>query len=412
PQKKFSHDQATEFIASLNLPSKFENRSYQTSEFIECVRNRRLILLSPTGSGKSLLIYLLVRYFNQKTLIIEDRTSLIYQMFGDFKDYGFDSEKNCHTILSGREKESDKPIYISTWQSIYKLPKEWFSKFGVVIGDECHIFKADSLCSIMEKLVNCPNRIGVSGTLDGNLANEFVLQGLFGPIRKGPTTRKLINYGVLADILIRNVVLKYHIEDIQKVRKMNYQEEISFLVSHPYRNKFIRNLALSLKGNTLLLFQFVEKHGRILFDMIKQKASGTRKIFFIYSGVDGADRDSIRSIVEKEKDAIIIASLGTSSKGINIKNLHNIIYAHPFKGQIVTRQSIGRGLRRTDGKTKLNLFDIVDNLSYSNKNNSVRHNYVLRHFLKRVKIYNKEEFDYKNINVDAGVFYAVNNSVF
>jgi len=124
-----------------------------------------------------------------------------------------------------------------------------------------------------------------------------------------------------------------------------------------------------------------------------------RKVFFIWSGVDGRDRDEIRAVVEKEKDAVIIASLGTSSKGINIKNLSNIVYVHPFKGQILTRQSIGRGLRIGSEKEKLTLYDIVDDLSYSTKKGVVKQNYALKHFIERVGIYDKEEFFYKSYQI-------------
>lgn len=263
----------------------------------------------------------------------------------------------------------------------------------------CHGFKAQSLVGIMTKATRAFVRVGVSGTLDGSLTNETVLKGLFGPVSYGPTTKNLMDSGFLSSIKIKNMILSYPKEDREKVRKMEYQEEIDFLLSHPKRNSFIKNLTLSLKGNTLLLFQRVEKHGKILYDVIRQEAGG-RKVFFIHGGVGGEERDLIRPIVEKENDAIIVASLGTTSTGINIINLHNIIYVHPFKGVILTRQSIGRGLRIGSEKDTLTLFDLADDLACVSKKGIVKQNYALKHFVGRVGIYLSEGFSYKNYKLD------------
>ena len=152
------------------------------------------------------------------------------------------------------------------------------------------------------------------------------------------------------------------------------------------RNRFIRNLAISMKTNTLVLYQMVEKHGQVLYDMIKEKA-GDRKVFFIHGGVDTEDREEVRHIMEKENDAIVVASYGTFSTGINIRNLHNIIFASPSKSRVRNLQSIGRSLRQSSGKEQATLYDVADDLRYK------KHmNFTLRHFVERVKIYNEEKF--------------------
>jgi superfamily II DNA or RNA helicase len=366
-----------------------EPRDYQLAAFAHAVRKRRALLLSPTASGKSLIIYMLCKYYNVKTLLVVPTTSLVYQMYSDFEEYGFDSKSNCHMIFSGQEKDVDKQIYISTWQSIYKLPKKWFDQFECVIGDEAHLFKANSLTTIMKNLGNCKYRFGFTGTLDGSQTHKLVLEGLFGTVKKVTTTSELIEQKHLSEFRIKAIVLGYDDETRQLIKKATYQDEMDFLVNHPPRNKFICNLAVSLKGNTLVLYQYVDKHGKAIYDEIKNKAVD-RQVHFVSGTISGSDRDDIRRAVELEIDSIIVASYGTFSTGVNIKNLHNIIFASPSKSRVRNLQSIGRGLRLGDRKERACLYDIADDLSWKQ-----RTNHTLNHFVERIKIYNEEKFEYK-----------------
>ena len=390
---EFSLKEANEFIDSLNIPDKFQKRDYQIDAFTYSVRNHRALLLSPTASGKSFIIYLLTRYYNARTLIIVPTTSLVSQLSSDFTDYGFQSDGNVHRIFSGMDKQSDKQITISTWQSIYKLPKEYFRSFDVIIGDEAHLFKAKSLTSIMTKLTDCKYRFGFTGTLDGSQTHKLVLEGLFGPLKKVISTSELIEQNHLSKFMIKCIVLKYPDAERQAISKMDYQSEMDWLVRNDARNRFIKNLTLSLKGNTLLLFQYVEKHGKVLFDMLKSD-----NVYFVHGGVDGEDRETIRKIVEQSSSSIIVASYGTFSTGVNIRNLHNIIFASPSKSKIRNLQSIGRGLRKSDTKEIATLYDISDDLIWKSKKN-----FTIQHFAERVKIYNEEKFDYKIYKVNLKV---------
>jgi len=387
---EFSLQEAKEFISTLSIP--MEPRDYQIEALAHAVRKSRAMLLSPTASGKSLIIYTIMRYYNMRTLIIVPTVSLVSQMASDFEQYGY--KGSIYKITSGVEKPVEEDLVISTWQSIYKMPKAWFQQFKVVIGDEAHLFKAKSLSSIMEKLTACKYRFGFTGTLDGTETNRLVLEGLFGPVKRVASTADLMEQKHLADLQIKVLLLKYP-DDTRKQNKGNdYPAEMDFIVRNAARNKFIKNLSLSLTGNVLLLFQYVEKHGKELYAMINDAAK-ERKVFFIHGGVDGDEREDIRKLVESEKDAIIIASSGTFSTGVNIKNLHNIIFASPSKSKIKTLQSIGRGLRKSETKEKVTLFDIADDLSWKSKNN-----YTLEHFKERMKIYAEEGFDYKIYNID------------
>ena len=384
---EFSVAEANEFIKTLNLPEKYQPRDYQLDAFVYAVRNRRALMLSPTASGKSFIIYLLTRYYNARTLIIVPTTSLVSQLASDFGDYGFDADNGVHRIFSGQDKQSNRQITISTWQSIYKLDKSYFEQFDLVVGDEAHLFKAKSLTSILTKLNNCQYRFGFTGTLDGTQTHKLVLEGLFGAVRKVTTTAELIEQKHLSNFLIKAIILKYPDEIRQQLRNADYQAEMDFLVRNDARNKFIKNLALSLEGNTLLLFQFVEKHGKVLYDMLKD---ADRPVFFVHGGVEGEEREEIRKIVETEPKSIIVASYGTFSTGVNIRNLHNVIFASPSKSKIRNLQSIGRGLRKSDSKDSAVLYDIADDLTWK-----TRKNFTIQHFVERMKIYNEEKFEYK-----------------
>lgn len=391
--EELSLSEADQFIKKLNLP--IQPRDYQIQAFVHAIRSRRALLLSPTASGKSLIIYLIMRYINAKrTLIIVPTISLVSQLASDFADYGFVSDQFVHRIYAGQDKQTDKPITISTWQSLYRMPKSYFEQFDVVIGDEAHLFKAKSLADIMTGLTNAKYRIGTTGTLDGTKTHKLVLEGLFGPVRKVTTTKELMDAKVVADFTIKCLLIKHQDSICQAAKNFSYQQEIEYLVLNEKRNQFITNLSLSLEGNTLILYQYVDKHGRILHEMINKKADG-RKVFFVSGEVDGDAREDIRRIVEKETDAIIVASFGTFSTGINIKNLHNIIFASPSKSRVRNLQSIGRGLRKSETKDSAVLFDIADDMRYKKHDN-----FTLKHFAERIKIYSEEKFRFKIYKIE------------
>ena len=398
---KVDKETVTKFSNSLG--QKFEARDYQIDAIYHSLKRNRALLVSPTASGKSFIIYSLIRYYshlikdddNNRTLLIVPTTSLVEQMYADFESYGWNVKKYCHRLYSGYSNQTDKKVLISTWQSLYKLPKEYFKQFGCVFGDEAHLFKSKSLTEIMTKLLDCKYRIGLTGTLDGAHTHKLVLEGLFGAINKVTTTKKLMDKKQLSNLAVRCLILKHNEANCKIVANGKYQDEIDYLVSSKARNNFIRNLALKIKGNTLVLFQLVEKHGKDLFKSIEDKAEKDRKVFYIYGGVETEEREKARAIVENESDAIIVASYGTFSTGINIRNLHNIIFASPSKSRIRNLQSIGRGLRLGDNKVNATLYDIADDLIYKSKEN-----YTLKHFQERINIYNEEEFDYEIHNIN------------
>lgn len=396
-----------DFIRNTKPSSKGEEitpRDYQIKGFTDSITNKRQLILSPTSSGKSLTIYLISKYLSDmglKGLIIVPSISLVHQLYSDFEDYShfncWDCNKNIHKIYQGQDKNVSKKLTISTWQSLHLIKENsFFSQYDFVITDEVHTAKATSLTNILEKCVNASYRIGLTGTLDNLKVNEKTLIGLFGPINKLITTKELIDRKQVSAFNIKCLLLKYDKETAKAIRKFKYQEEIKYLVSNTKRNNFIKNLSLSLDKNTIILFNFVETHGKVIYEMLlNSKHRNDRNIYFIHGGVAGEERERIRNIMENENNAIIVASSGTMSTGVSIKNLHNIIFAISGKSRIRNLQSIGRVLRLHDQKEIATLYDIADDLSVGK-----HHNFVLSHFLERVKTYNQEQFDYKIINVD------------
>ena len=385
-----SYEGVSDYMSKI---SKHKPRDYQIDAVYDALKYNRKLLVSPTASGKSLMIYSVVRYYiesSKRILLIVPTTSLVEQMYKDFEDYGWNAEEYCHKIYSGKEKITDLPVVITTWQSIYKLDRKFFKDFEVVIGDEAHQFKSKSLISIMTKLDDAKYRFGFTGTLDGSQTHKWVLEGLFGPSYKVTQTKDLIDKGHLSKLQIRVLLLKHNEHQFN-----DYEEEIQYLINHQKRNNFIKNLVNDLKGNTLVLFNRVESHGTPLYELINSSVDKNRKVFYVHGGISTEEREKVREITEKESNAIIVASYGTFSTGINIKNLHNVVFSSPSKSRIRNLQSIGRVLRKGDSKTKAILYDIADDITYKSKKN-----YTLNHLIERIKIYNEEKFNYEIIQVN------------
>lgn len=383
---------------------KFTPRDYQNDYIVNAIRNNRSLSLSPTSSGKSLIIYLLQQHYYQafghRTLIIVPTISLVHQMAGDFIDYGCDPSF-IYKIQGGVDKETSANIVISTWQSLIKQPKDWFSQFRVVLGDEAHLFQAKSLTTIMEKLTDCDYRHGFTGTLksEDTKTHQLVLEGCFGQVKRFVKTKDLIEEGTVASFQVKALVMVYPEEQKKAFRKaMNsiqikqkkYPAEREFIINNDKRNLFIRNLVWSLKDqNNLILFDLVEKHGKVLEPLLRRD---DRQLHFVYGGVKGDEREEIRHLVENDpiKQHDILASYGVFSTGVNIKRLDNVIFASGSKSEIKVLQSIGRTLRKGSDSDNATLYDIADDLSVGTFTN-----YTLNHFRRRIEIYSEEQFPFK-----------------
>ena len=377
-------------VGKIELPEGYEERDYQIETIKHCVKNMRALILSPTASGKSLTIYSTIDYIQQnllqtKALIIVPTVSLVSQMSKDIDEYS-KGKYTVKKIKAGEDKDCrHADIVVSTWQSLLKEEPEFFSQFGIVVGDEAHRCTAKCLRHILESMKGTKYRFGFTGSLDETKTNKMMLEGLFGPVMEASTTKKLIDDGTLSPFQIKSVVLKYKDEECKK--KRHYLTEIDFLIKHQRRNCFIRNLANKVEGTTLVLFDRVEEHGRFLYNLIKEKAD--KPVFFLHGGVSADQREAVREQAESS-DIIIVASYGVYSTGVNIPRLMNVVFASPSKSRIKNMQSIGRVLRKHKDKKMAVLYDIADDLSHR-----TRKNYSLKHWGERIKLYASEGFDYK-----------------
>ena len=401
PSKILSYEDVERFMDGLNLHAGGEPivaRDYQVESVKTAINRRRLLVRSPTASGKSLIIYGLLRHFleeyDQKILLIVPSTNLVEQMYTDFADYSsndpsFDHEVMCQRLYGAfPSKVVTKKVLISTWQSLQDLDTTWFQQFGMLLVDEAHGAQAKVVKRIAESATNCFFRIGLTGTLKKDPLFAATIVGLFGPVRNVITTRELMDRGDIAPLVIKAIELKYS-ERLPKWKKMEkYHKEIEWLFAHEKRNAAIIGLLQKVKGNTIVFFSRVS-HGQILYDMAQ--AQMDRPVFLIYGDTEVEARENIRSILETTNDAILIASYGTFSTGANVKNLHNGIFAAPSKSIIRVLQSIGRGLRNREGKDLFTLYDIGDDLV---------DNVTIKHFVERLSIYKDEQFDVQFTSFD------------
>lgn len=401
-------DEFQKFIQYLNIEidgKRITPRDYQAKAAYEALRYRRLCIESKTGSGKSLIIYIIVRFFEYlkiKTLLVVPRINLVEQMVGDFESYGWkDTKDYIAPIFGGERKVFGASVIISTWQSIYKND-ELFSEFGALIIDEAHNAKAKSLTRICENAINASYRLGFSGTYHEkkNDADRMSIEGNLGPIKSYTTYEKLIKDGHLSDMKIFGCVFDYPLKFRRKLwnhSQGDYAKEMDFLIQIPERNFKIMKMVDQCKNNVLVLFTKIEKHGRPLLALFQEKLTD-RQIIYIDGSVSGDQREKARKIAEKNNNVVILASYGTYSEGINIKNIHNIIFASSYKSKIKVLQSIGRGLRKLGTKV-LKLFDVVDNVSLTTPSKKKYVNHSMRHYKKRKKMYEKEGFKYQEVKV-------------
>jgi len=391
------------WVKELGHTSNYEAVSvyeHQLDAIYTSLNENRITLESPTSSGKSLIIYSIMRWHlehNRKVLLIVPTTQLCEQMYSDFEDYSSKSDwnvsDNCQKLYAGFPKEFTMNVLISTWQSLIRQPVEYYSQFDVALCDEVHLAKGESITAIMEAMPEAKYRIGLTGTLDDAKANRFQICGLFGRQFSVITTRELMDQGKVVDLDIRCLILKHPKEDCDLVKKAKYADELEFVVTLPKRNEFIANLAMATKGNTIILCTWVDKHIIPLTEAIRKKANG-RKVFVIHGKISPIEREKIRKALDSETGAIVIASFATCSTGINIPSIENIIFASSSKSKIRNLQSIGRGLRLKEGKTQCKLFDIADNMCVGK-----HENHTFKHFKVRLEQYQKEQFSYKIVEV-------------
>jgi superfamily II DNA or RNA helicase len=408
------------------IDDNFELFDHQKQAIEFALKANRGIIISATGSGKSLIMYTLAMYYllnnSKKILIIVPRTQLVKQLANAFMEYhkGDKEEfgKSFELIYSGTDKNPDSSIVFSTWQSLHQNPKEFFEDYDVVMFDEAHMAKAKCLTSIMEKCENTKFKFGFTGTLSNeneeSEIDELVLKGLFGKVETVSTNKELMDKNILTEALIYLIRLKYtdkqvcnkimngdkeikDIKDYKTKRKKLFDAENEYIINSDERNKYLLELALSRRGNTLVMFQFVEKQGKLIYNLLKNVSEKYGKdVYYVHGNVSVNERERIRQLVEERDNLIVVRSYGTTSTGLDFKNIHHIIFASAFKSRITMKQTIGRGLRKHKTKDKLYVYDLGDDFSLERKTK----NFLFSHFLERVKMYKDEKFKLKLVDVE------------
>jgi len=374
---------------------KHEPYDFQIKAIQLILYHKRCIILSPTASGKSYIAFYLFnilkyKYKDFKFLLIVPNTSLVEQMSTDFEEYAenwCDYSKYIKKIYSGQDKSLERPITISTWQSLQNMPKKFFYDFDCVICDEGHTAKAKELTNIMQNCINAKYKVAMSGTLQDSDIDKLQLNALFGKIYKVAKSKKLMKRGILSNLKIFGIILKYPKKIRELCKKMIWKDEVDFINSREEKIRFILNILKKKNNNSLVLFKSLN-FGKKMRKIFKKYLPNNR-IFYVDGSILALERERIRKYTEKHNNIIILATFSTFSTGINIKNLHNIFFSESIKSSIKVIQSIGRLLRLHKSKDFAKLYDITDDLSWKK-----RLNYTLKHFLHRINIYDKEDFNY------------------
>lgn len=390
---------------------RYYPRDYQNDAIMNSIQNKRGITIAGTGSGKSLMFYTLTRFLrlmNKKILIIVPTVNLVEQAYNDFIDYGFtdisrETDKLYAKYSNEFNKDNIRPILISTYQSLISKPNSFFKIFDCVIVDECHGVRSESksLQKILKLCSNAEYRYGFTGTMPLENADVFTLVGYIGPVIYDIGAKELIDKGILSQIKIANLILKYPLESVKECKGRGYDYELKYILNYKPRNKvldFIINNTPS-NQNTLILLSRIETHLKPVVDYLKV-AFPNKRIRVIHGGVDAVERENVRSILEKENGIILVASYKTVSTGMNVKNLHQIVFFSSYKSRSTVLQSVGRGLRKHKSKDKLIVYDVVDDLGYQSKRNVVYNNHIYLHWLERLKFYKQQGFAFVNKHIN------------
>lgn len=403
-----------DFINSLNPKIRTENheyipaetRDYQFDTIAIAMRQSRCVCELATSAGKSFILYVMARYYRQRrealesplrTLIVVPSIHLVTQLYDNFEEYAYGNEWKpvVHTqlIFEGATKDISKPIVISTWQGIQDQPKEWFHQFGDIIVDEVHTSKSEKLSYILNNCIYADQRLGVTGTLANTKVAGLQVVSHFGAYYKIITARDLINLGYATDIKVKMLELKHAVSDTVGLDG-DYNKEIEYLITHQSRNELIAKLALGLKGNVAVMFERIDAHMMVVYDIL----SAVKKNVFVINGeVKIEVRRQIQKAMEDGEDITLLASYGTMQQGVSIKKLHHLVLAHPSKSYIRVIQTLGRLMRQHSSKEVAWIWDLVDNASYN-----ASRNHALRHSHERYKFYLTERHPVEFMKVALG----------
>jgi len=411
-----------EYLSWINATSffdksgnKIEPRDYQINSVWLILKYKLSISEIATSAGKTLIMYMVLAFLRHKgllnkMLIIVPNISLIIQTYEDFQDYSNnDASLNIQMISGQTDKElkSDTHVVIGTFQSLVKQGNQFFESFDVVCVDEAHFTQAKSVKETLAKCRNVVYRFGLSGTLEkDDFAERLTLQAFLGPLINKVSAEFLFQNKYATPVQVKVIKLNYLDEDtrdkLQQIRKRRnsidgakiLDIERKLVIESDIRLKYICDLVNKTTKNTLVLFHNVKAdYGKKIQERIIE-ISKDKDVFYVDGETDIEKREYYKQSLEHGENKVLIASFGTFSTGISVKNIHNIVFAESFKSDKIIRQSIGRGMRLHSTKEKTNIIDIVDDFSYNGDKN-----FLIRHMEKRLEIYETQGFPYKIYDV-------------
>lgn len=376
----------------------FQIRDYQDKAVRAALKYHKGILLSCTSSGKSLMIYNIIRCLRKQEmkhiLLIVPNIMLVDQMYDDFESYGYDNlDADVERLGGGHEATFDKPVLISTWQSLQNKDSEFFEKYNAVFVDEVHGVKANVMSKLMKWCCNAYYKIGTTGTLPNDKCDLLQIREVVGDVIFELKSKELIDKGVLTKIKIANIIAKYPSDFVLKNKGRSYPEEVKMVEEYQDRNKVLEYILehTDKKHNVLVLMNHL-KHVQLIREWLNEKYPD-KKVSVITGAVSGEERSDIRKGIEEEDGTILLATFATCSTGINMPKLHDIILYSNSKSKIKVLQSIGRGLRKHVTKNQIILFDIIDDLSYKTRTGRVVENYLIKHWKERMAYYKDQQFE-------------------
>lgn len=416
--ESFTNEILDEFIKSINIPEDKTPRYYQIDAIQQSLYRKRGVLELGTGGGKSALIYIIIRYllekYNFKCLLVVPSIALVNQMYSDFVEYGWkNSEEFVDKLYSG-QKLSNKPILISTWQSLMNKGRDFLGEFDAVLIDECHSLSDDSMkinnktkeraiTVVKNILIKCEKssyKFGFTGTVPDEECDYLTLFGYIGPKIFEKKTKELMDENFLSQISIANLIFKYPEKYAKEYKDKSFQEEEKFVETYQPRMKLFNFILNSYETpqNTLILCRHID-HLKAIEKYLCDNLDDKFKVSLIYGEVKPEQREYLRKLMNQEDNMILLATYGTMRQGVNIPKIHNVIFASSYKAKITVIQSIGRGVRKCEEKDKLILWDLVDDLKYTTKFGNVKNNYIYEHWLMRLKYYKEQGFEYNNLKL-------------
>jgi len=388
-------------------------RDYQIETAWKIIRYRYSVSEVATSSGKTLISFMIFAYLKSKGLIrkflmIVPNTNLVFQGSDDFIDYGLEKlDVRIQQIGGGSKIREGCDLIIGTFQSLVKQDSDFYDGVDAVFVDEAHHTNSMSIKKIVAHCMQSKWRFGLTGTLTKKgTADYLTIQQFLGPLVVEIPPSYLFDNNYATPVSIRVIIMdwlepeyKHKLAEL-KTNSNNiegneiYNIERKLVVESKKRLNYVVDFIRRGSKNSLVLFQSVkDEYGKQIWNLIREKSSD-KEVFYVDGDTSENLREEYKARMSSGENKVLVATYGTFSTGISINNIHNIFLVESYKSEILIKQSLGRGMRKMDGKDKVNVIDFVDDFSTGKYQN-----YLLKHSKERIEIYKKEFFEYKIYNV-------------